>query len=209
MREIGQNKYGGKKTLQKINFLGTAAIMMMLAPAAAVASTTFVYDLTSDGSHNGGTDPALTGSITFDGNIGDAVPQLGAAGVTSFQFTVDGDATWNNTDSTFPADSMGFNGTLGSATLNGTSGNWQIEDPPESNADLYLWGQPNSNQFDELWGWCVPGVQYDCGDLGYSWGLTLASETSDAPEPATGGLVLGALAVFCAGRGLRKKALDA
>ncbi len=173
---------------------------MMLAPAA-VAEITFVYDVTSDGGYYHSPTPSLTGSITFEGNVGDGVPQLGAI---AFQFTVDGGPTWNDTDSTFPIDSITFNGTLGSATLTATSGGWQIEDPSESNADLYLLGTPDGSRYGETWGWCIPGSAA-CGDFGYSWDLTLASETSSTPEPATAGFVLGGLAVFCVKRRLRDK----
>ena len=169
---------------------------MMLTPAAAVAGTIFVYNLTSDASHAVAANPALSGRITFHGNNGDSAPELGTAGVTSFQFTLDGNTTWNNTNSTFPTDDMGFNGTLGSSTLNGTSGFWQIDAASVTNVDLYLFrpatawsivslGRVHSSNRNEI-----------CGDFGFSWSLTLASATNDTPEPGTAGLVPGALAAL-------------
>jgi hypothetical protein len=75
---------------------------------------------------------------------------------------------------------------------------------PESNAYLALYGQP-SQPFSERWGWCTS--TQNCAASGNSWQLTLASETPEAPEPATAALVMGAAAAFGVGRTRREKSV--
>jgi hypothetical protein len=173
-------------------------VVCALAPYAH-EDMIFVYDLSGVGSGPS----VLSGSITMTGQTGDTVPLLDASAVTSFQFATDS-VPFNNT-STILSDSMAFNGTLGASTLTGTSGSWQIVTAGGGGSALHLYGQPDTTRYDELWGWCVIHVEA-CAAIGNGpWTLTLASETSTSPEPATAGLLLGALAVFCVRRRLAQK----
>jgi hypothetical protein len=75
----------------------------------------------------------------------------------------------------------------------GTSGEWQVFYGPESNGYLALYGH-SGPPFDEKWGWC--NSTQTCAEVGYSWQLTLASETPEAPEPTTAVLLMGVLLAF-------------
>ena len=171
------------------HILRAATILLALAPLSATASTIFVYDLTSDGSGNGGTDPALSGSITVTGNTGDAFPVLDSVAVLGFTFNMDGFLTWTNSN-TVVLDTVGFDGTLGAATLSPLTGTWVVDAPPPGQGDLDLYSPASPGaEFGQLWDWSQDG---SIGDAGFSWSLVLASETSSTPEPATGYMILAA-----------------
>jgi PEP-CTERM motif len=169
--------------------LCAVAILLALAPLSAIASTIFVYDLTSDGSNNGGTDPALSGSITVVGDPGDTFPALDSVAVLGFNFNMDGFLTWTNSN-TVVSDTVGFNGTLGAATLSPLTGVWVVDAPPPGQGDLDLYSPASPGaEFGQLWDWSQNGA---IGDAGFSWSLVLASETASAPEPSTGYMLLAA-----------------
>ncbi|HVW08039.1 MAG TPA: hypothetical protein VHC90_05625 [Bryobacteraceae bacterium] len=183
--------------------------ILALAPLAN-ADSIYVYDLSAGAGISG----YIGGTITIEGNNGDAVPLLDSADVLSFDFYYQGTVnaatrtTWDSASSTlqYLSDSMNFNGTLGDTTLQGTSGLWEVLDPPKANAAFYLFGQPRDTNFGEYWGFCVPNTLAcaDTGDYHVHWTLTLDSVTDNPlPEPGTVWLGLGAAAVFCVRRLIR------
>jgi hypothetical protein len=94
-----------------------------------------------------------------------------------------------------------------SATLQGTSGTWEIVNPNASNLALFLFGQPRLTNFGEYWGLCradAPLACYDSGFYQQHWTLTLSSVTDNpTPEPGTVWLGLGMVAAFCVKRAIR------
>jgi hypothetical protein len=178
--------------------LGLAAILIAVVPLSALANTTYVYNLTSSPSEVlGGTNSALSGSITVTGTDGGAFPLLDSASVVSFTFILDDSLTWAssgpNSASIF-ADSVGFDGTLGDATLSAVSGQWGLANAP---GNLYLAYPPDSGgSLGAAWEWDENGIP---GDAGTSWSLDLST-----PEPASGNMVLCALGVLAVWRWKRR-----
>ena len=171
-------------------FFTVLALAFFGLASSASAAAVFVYSLTSDGSHNDGTNPALSGSITVMGNAGDAFPLLDSAAVENINFELDGFMNWSNGDATVVSDDAVFNGDLGAATLTPSSGDWQLVQNSAPNF-LNLYSSFDNANLGELWSWTNGPGTYD---LGYSWSLTLQSETDLAPEPASAYLMLAGLA---------------
>jgi hypothetical protein len=185
------------------------AVLMAVTSLTARADTVFVYDLSSDpGLDNSPGYSALSGSITLTGNPGDAFPLLDGAGVTGFSFTMQPYAsssyiyfTWTNSD-TISQDNVTFDGTLGASTLTPVNGQWQIGYNNGNDWELYL-----ASPLDSFEG--VSWILTENGNYsqyGESWTLTLASETSSAPEPATFYLLLCPLGVLALWRWRRGSA---
>jgi hypothetical protein len=170
----------------------TVPALLMFA-LAAHAESIFVYSLSTSGNARSG----ATGTITILGLDAETVPLLDSSAVLSFHFEVDGFVPYDSgrASMTIPHDNLAFDGTLGAATLHGTSGLWEMFDPPEANTPLDLAGQPNSGIFNSRWFDCVPGTSA-CLDFGSGWALTLQSETVVAPEPSTKWFGFGALGAF-------------
>lgn len=177
-----------------------------LAPLA-YADSIYVYDLSSQVGDHG----SMAGSITIEGNGGDAVPLLSSADVVSYNFFYTGpggfDVNSANNNVHAVSDAMNFNGTLGATTLQGTSGTWEITSGPAGSLALFLFGQPRLTNFGEYWGICrvdAPLACYDSGFYQEHWTLTLSSVTDNpAPEPGTVWLGLGVMAAFCVKRAVR------
>ena len=181
------------------SWLAVAFLFVLAVVSQARADTLFVYDLSGPAYLGSG----LSGSITFEGNPGDAVPLLDSPAVHSFSFTMDGFVTWTNA-ATILSDNAGFNGTLGDNTLVADSGEWDIFSQPVSNVPLYLFGYDDSSRYGERWGWCHPSGG-PCGEIGFSWSLTLASQTVIAsPEPNTAETTLSALGLLSVGVWVRR-----
>jgi hypothetical protein len=173
-----------------------AVVVFATTPFSAAADI-FVYDLASDGSQNGGSNRALSGSITVNDSVGAAFPLLDGSSVENFTFTADTHQHWSKTNSVF-ADDVGFNGTLGAATLSPSSGNWGISNPLFGNLGLY--SAPVA-PFGAMWDWTLNGLTYD---FGFTWELKLVSVTTTVPEPSTLTL-LGLALASMAGRGWRNR----
>jgi hypothetical protein len=196
-----------------IGLLGMVASL----PTAHAALIEYTYTVSSsNGVASGPTNTTdnVTGTVVVIGNPGDAFPNLDATSpatdyVVSYSFTLDGDVfgpfTWDNSDSIVLNGGMGFDNTLGAATLTPNSffSAWTINNnhsPTFGTLDLYgkgvFFGGAGS-PFAQWWDWQNPGLGLTGPSNGGPWTLTLQSQTlAPTPEPSSVALMLASMGLL-------------